>query len=560
MKAETSTITIEISADEANLPCISSNGGDSFSNELNDHGKLNALQIWIAYGIILAMSPFILWNGCSIALYIYAITILFFFGNIYNRFSICSQFGLFAATQIGLCIALFQIHDGFVGYLSFPVLILDAVGKYFLIIRPTVFLFQNYSHKWFITFFLPTLWIGWEQIWSLTPILNMTSVVASQVENSLVQYLASYFGAIFLSWPAFWMASVVYLYYRYPKNWQYQKKIILPIAVILWIMTLPGTELKFYYQYPSYSKTEAISVACMHNHNAMKELKIAPRDIQNIDGLKKAFTSKLDLIIFPEQSGDWVLQSFLHKYEQTETDDVKKTFFPQDEDYKPIVVYGCADEFVYTVYGGHYNALYVDEISYSNEEKNLTIKRLYIYDKLNPVPGEAISKAKIPYPESFQLGKFETKTSGAICYDFSNPETIRKLSWPGVDMMINISNTWKRHFATGISKENKYRGIENGFWTLKCDSAGKVLYTSPFGDIYYQYGPELSKSQFFVQFDIENPQGVFTFYKYGGFVFPWVCMCILMAFTIYDIYRYLSEKYGKNHSKYKPSTSSTNLG
>jgi len=540
MEAKSPTHEITISADEVNLrsnDVILSqdnlNGSTSF-NRLNDDDNLNNQKIWILYGIILAISPFILWNGCSIGLYIYATATLFFFGNIYNKFCVCSQFGLFAASQIGLCVALFQLHNGSVGYLSFPVLILDAVVKYFLIIRPTAYLFQHYSHKWFVTFFLPTLWIGWEQVWSLTPILNMTSVVSSQVENSLVQYLASYFGAIFLSWPAFWMASVIYLYYRYPENWQYQKKIILPIAVILWMMTLPGTELRHYFQSASYSETGTISVACMHNHKLQD---------MHYDGLQKAFGSKLDLIIFPEQCGNGILENFLYSYENTRNDDYKKELFPQDENYTPIVVYGNTQE------PGHNNTLHVAQLSYSKEKDNLEKKNLYTYYKLNAVPGqEQRFEAKIPYPESFTLKKFGTKTSGAICYDFSNPETIRKLSWPSVDMMINISHTWGS-FGNGIAKENKYRGIENGFWTLKCDSVGKVLYSSPFGDVYYQYGPELSEFQSFVQFDIENPHGVFTFYKYGGFLFPWVCMFILIVFTIYDIYQYFSQKYGTHNSK-----------
>merc|ERR1712025_847049 len=104
-------------------------------------------------------------------------------------------------------------------------------------------------------------------------------------------------------------------------------------------------------------------------------------------------------------------------------------------------------------------------------------------------------------PSSFTLNENGIETNGAICFDYSNPGTIRNLSWKGVDLSINVSNTWAS-FVTGIAKENKFRGIENGFWSLKCDSGGKVLYASPFGETFYQYGPEINNKAKYTKFDI----------------------------------------------------------
>lgn len=303
-------------------------------------------------------------------------------------------------------------------------------------------------------------------------------------------------------------------------------------------MTLPGTELKHYFQPPH--KTKKISVACVIPGSFNPNDQPDDNNILDIEGLKTAFRSKLDLIIFPENSGQLLFKSFLKQYADEKDDEKKKEIFPQDDKYNPIVVYGTPDALQ--------NAVYVEELFYDKEKKNLETKILYTYDKLNSLPfglGPVYpgKNSKTPYPESFKLGKFGTKTSAAICYDFSNPETIRKLSWPGVDMMINIAHTAWVSFGTPAVKESRYRAVENGFSLIQCNSVGEVLYSTPFGDIYYEYGLERPELQSFVQFDIENPKGVFTFYKYGGFVFPWLCMCILIVFNIYDIYRYFSQIY-----------------
>jgi hypothetical protein len=477
------------------------------------------------------MSFVITWNGWFIALYVYAICLIFFFGSVYEKFSTRKQFGLFAIAQIAFCVAQFQLGSGFFYYIVPAVVIIDTICKYFLVILPSIYLFKNYLHKWFITFVLPIMWIGYEQIWSLTPILNMTSVTLSQVENTLTLYLTSYFGGIFLSWPAFWMASVTYLCHKYPQHWKWQKIFIFPIAIILLLMTLPGTELRHYYQ-TTYSNTNPnISAACMHDI-----LGSGIESMGNSDALTNAFQSKLDLIVFPERRGDQTVENFLLIYKNETNEEMKKKMFPPDENYKPIIAYG------FTEYNSR-NALMVRQFSYVNGKNEIEVQDLYQYDKLNMVPGENSRQTlKSPYPDSFPLGKFRTNTSGAICYDYSNPETIRRLSFPGVDLMLNISHTWAS-FVTGIAKENKFRGIENGFWMLKCDSAGKVVYTNPFGDVYYRYGPELkNKDSLYVRFDIENPKGVFTFYKYGGFVFPWICLSIFFLVNIYNIYCACSKK------------------
>ena len=70
---------------------------------------------------------------------------------------------------------------------------------------------------------------------------------------------------------------------------------------------------------------------------------------------------------------------------------------------------------------------------------------------------------------------------------------------------------------------------------MKCDSFGVAYASSPYGETFYYSGP-IGNQRSHVTFSIPKPKGVFTIYRYVGFLFPWVCSTVLVLVILHGIY------------------------
>lgn len=459
--------------------------------ETCEPSKEPPVNILVFYFAMIFTTPFMMFNGWVPALWIHGYAILFFYK--YCAWNKWLYYFSYLPVSLGFLIAAGQIIDNgsfpasMFFMITIPFAIVDSVFK-FIILKLTFFSFQNYEsgwRAWFLTLVFPTLWVGWEKLLSLTPLSTISATFLSQVENPLTIYLCAFFSSYFLTFVPLWVASVFFLHWTKPQIFACQQRYLLITACVLLIMAIPGSQATRYYSHGNSEKN--FRVSCL------------PK-VPSLDAIYPELTKQSELILIPEKHGDDLELQLKDKEDKLTEDQI-------------IIAYGF----------GHHMKI----VDLSKPQKDRT---LYFFEKQNPVPsqlGQWVPDGKFPSSVETRMGSM----SGAICYDFSNEETIRKTSGvSGVDLLINVSLTWGA-FSTGIAKSDRLRGIENGAWVVKCDSTGEVMYSNPYGEIYYQRDPNPSGEN--VSFTISKPKKVFTFFRYGGFIFPWICLCFFLLALIF---------------------------
>ena len=205
---------------------------------------------WAVYFAVILTTPFIFHNGWWPALYIHAIALLQYSRNstLRRRALLCVQITLLSIIPMNQF--QFPLLHPFTGLVIVPLLCIVQ----FLRFASIEF---HLRHNELPTMVLPALWIAIHTAVSMTPFLNLGSLTASQVDNSLFIYLVSIFGAEILTFLPVWLACIVDLKLR---KEQTQAKWYAVAWLCLLLAATPGTHLRNFYH--NRSPDTLIKVSC----------------------------------------------------------------------------------------------------------------------------------------------------------------------------------------------------------------------------------------------------------------------------------------------------------
>lgn len=159
----------------------------------------------------------------------------------------------------------------------------------------------------------------------------------------------------------------------------------------------------------------------------------------------------------------------------------------------------------------------------------------------------SLSPGKGPVIFDININGLNIKVCPLICFEDVVPHLVRTYGAQSIDLLVNLTNDgwfgnsaaqWQHAYNAAV------RAIENGLPLLRCGNNGLSCWIDPLGRIYgvdFKNKSNEYKPQFKICMVPVKIRAVPTFYNKIGDLFGWICLTIVVLFTVMYTFRKFSK-------------------